>query len=152
MKMTKQIAFLGALLLSGCAHYQAHTGDFANFLLPALESRGATLPEEIPVVDGLPTTWEAKADRHGIIILVPHETFPEIDIFLRGIFGEPDIWADKNTEGYPMGVFSWKKTGCPIQYIDSEKHTQIIILKKQKGAEQKNALYPNGRAHLDKVI
>ncbi len=138
MKM-KRVVILVALLLSGCARFHAHTGDFTIFLLSTLESHGATLPEEVPEVDGLPTAWQAKPDRYGIIILAPHERFPEIDLFLRGIFGEPDIWADENTDGYPMGMFSWKSTGCPIQFVDSEEHTQIIILNKPKRAEQSPA-------------
>ena len=138
-KMKHIAILLAALLLSGCARFHAHTGDFSNFLLPALESHGAKLPEEIPMVDGLPTSWQAKPDRHGIMILAPHESFPEIDLFFRGIFGDPDLWTESTTDGFPMGVFNWRNTGCPIQYLDSELNTQIIILKKPRGAEQISA-------------
>lgn len=143
MKMMKQIAILTALLLSGCAHYDTHTGDFANFLLPALESRGATLPAEVPAVDGLPTTWRAKPDRYGIIIHAPRESFPEIDLFLRGIFGEPQIWTDRNLDGHPQGVFSPEAAGCVIQYLDSEEEVEIIILKKREKAEPSAAPLPS---------
>ena len=134
------------MLLAGCARFQAHTGDFSSFLADTLESHGASLPDHIPATQDLPSSWQAKPDEHGIIILAGHEDFPAINQHLRSMFGEPDIWADKNLDGYLMGVFSWKTTGCPIQFVDSEEHTQIIILKKPEGAEQTPGPYPRKAA------
>jgi len=104
--------------------------EWCTFRLP-----GPLLPEHVPATQGLPSSWQAKPDQYGIIILARHEDFHAINKHLRSMFGEPDIWADENTDGYPMGVFSWKTTGCPIQFVDSKEHTQIIILKTPKGAE-----------------
>ena len=132
----KRIAILAAMLLTGCTRFQAHTGDFSTFLTNTLESHGASLPDQIPTTQGLPSSWQAKPDEYGIIILADHAAFPAINRHLRSMFGKPDIWADANLDGYPMGVFSWKTTGCPIQFADSEEHTQMIILKKPEGAEQ----------------
>ena len=134
--MMKRIGILLAMLLAGCARFQTHTGDFSTFLTNTLESHGASLPDQSPTTQGLPSSWQAKPDEYGIIILAGHEDFPAINRHLRSMFGKPDIWADENLDGYPMGVFSWKTTGCPIQFVDSEEHTQIIILKKPEGAEQ----------------
>ena len=130
---TKHLAVLAAVLVVGCARFQAHTGDFATFLAGTLQAQGATLPTQIPHVEGLPATWQAKPDEAGIIILAPHGSFPAIDRLLRGMFGEPYTWSERNVEGFPIGVYHWRTVGCVIQYVDAKEQAQIVILRKPKG-------------------
>lgn len=145
----KHFAILAALLLVGCAHFQAHTGEFQPYLCATLEEHGATLPHSIPLYAGLPSRWQTNQDKDGIIISTPRINFTAIDAMLRGIFGEPQIWCDKNLSGGQHGVYGWKNTGCVIQYLEDDNQTTIIVLKKPKGAEQIAAPLPSEGAPSD---
>ena len=60
---------------------------------------------------------------------------------LRGIFGEPQIWSDKNMSGGQHGVYGWTNTGCVIQYLEDDNQTTIIVLKKPKGAKPSRSIW-----------
>ena len=137
----KRIAIFAVLLLSGCARYHVRSGDFSQFMTETLISCGADIPNTPAASEGLPSTWRTKSDNDGIIILAPHSDFSAVDRYLRSMFNEPDIWTENNSEGYPMGVFNRKTTGCPIQYVDSKHNVQIIILKNK---EQNHGLESTG--------
>ena len=130
MNKMKHVAIVAVFLLAGCSRPYPNKGDFAAFLTRTLESHGATLPPEIPRADGLPSSWQARPDEHGIVIQTRHKDFAAVDRFLRSMFGEPDSWSERNIEGYPSGVFAARSTGCAIQYVDSKDHVQIIIMRK----------------------
>jgi len=128
--MMKKLLSVILLISAGCAGFKADRGDMSAMLVTNIQTYGGT----VPASEGLrpiSCSWEIKTDSEGFIVRFPPDRFQDVDQFLRGLFGAPQIWSDQSASGHPHGVFSVKQIGVAIQYFGGDEEAGLICVRPQ---------------------
>ena len=125
------LLFLGLIgLLCGCAHdqfTQGH-GDVGQFIVQQSVLRGGApiRTNALPEVSG---AWRYSEDENGVIVLLPKNSYPAIEAFLRDAFGKPAFGPTDTTDGCKLGEYRFQPRGGGIQFTYDAKNTQVIVLR-----------------------
>jgi len=134
--MIKTILISIALLISaGCTSFKQETGNLSLALVDGFRSYGAVIPEDMPQ-RSIQTSWKIKTDSEGFIVQFPSDKFPDVDAFLRELYGTPQIWTDRSDSGNPFGVFGVKQIGVCIQYFGGND-AGLVCVKPQNWTQRK---------------
>src|ERR1044071_912790 len=123
------IPILLSLIFCGCAHdkFKRGDGEVGNFILK--ETATFVPAAKIVSTNNLPSVsreWHYSQDQYGVIIRMPKECYPSLEVFLRAAFGNPSIEPEGEEK---LGVYRLTPKGGAIQFLRDNKMTQAIIIR-----------------------
>jgi len=129
--MRRRTFILALLAVVGCRSQKETSGNFAQFFVSEVRTRGGTTlqVDDLPVIKG---RWQAERDEFGFQIHLFDVEFATVDSFMTRVLGEPKISAPQNLDGEPQRMYDGSISLMHIQLVGKKGEVYVVAVGPKK--------------------